>query len=808
MANRPVAFVHFIVVTLALSQQNSIASALAGSSWRNALKPKGKPGPVITLAHDGQTEYVIVVPNQPSSQETKAAEELAQWLHEMTSAELPIVRESQLRPGTPFISIGHTKLLGSRNLPDLGDEGYAILQENVNLFLVGGRRRGPINAVYALLEEDLGCRWYDRYDPDIPHVRNLRVAIVPRTYKPVLDIRDPFYWDAFDPDWALRNRTNAPLVKIPEEWGGVTDYAWFGHSFDWLVPEDQYFKDHPEYFSLVGGRRKATQLCLTNPDVLKITIDKVKARLRDFPNCELISISQNDCTGYCECANCKKIDLPEGTPAASLILFCNKVAEAIKDEFPHVKVSTLAYMGTVKPPKNIRPSERVVVQLCTDRHAWKRPFLTVLETDQFKSAMKGWHAIGANTTIWHYTVNFHHYPVPMPNWQVVDRDIEILIQHGAKGIMLQGAYQSPGGENAAMRSWVWAKKLWDPSLKTKDLMRDFVFGYFREAAEPMWKYQMMLWDIWEQNHKKPADQNQLMCGIRYYPDIIFLQKQQYLDQALRLMEEARRLAKDPVTARRVDLARLPVLYSQISQEIGFVDYYGAFQPRLRANSDRERLRALVEEFERIATIEKVTHIREGRPDFAERISELKHALSFPQNALQTIRLEDSAWRVKADPSDLGTTQQWYAVGLDDSAWALGSKSDKGVAWYRQRFVVPQDWRNYKHVYVWFSGVSEEALIYINGKPVWEQSVRTTAMPRMDLKSRPFYFDATGRTRYENNRHPLLGFPGFESPGEPWIKYGEENTIAVRANSTLGPGGIHGPVYLIATGEDWLPIRPD
>ncbi|MGB9619056.1 MAG: DUF4838 domain-containing protein, partial [Armatimonadota bacterium] len=750
----------------------------------NALKPRGKPGAELTLAAGGKTGYTIVIPDSPTTQDRKAAEDLARWLREITGAEFSIISESAADPDGKFISIGRTNLLESymlhgrvlpRSLCDLGSEGYAILQGGGNLFLLGGSRRGPINAVYALLEEDLGCRWYDRYTPDIPRMPELKVRVVPRCYNPRLDIRDPFYWDAFDPDWALRNRTNAPLVKIPEEWGGVTDYAWFGHSFDWLVPPDQYFADHPEYYSLVDGKRKPLQLCLTNPDVLRIAIEKIRAYLRQHPNSELVSVSQNDCAGYCECENCRGIDGPEGTPAATLIQFCNKIAEALRDEFPNVKVSTLAYMGTVKPPKTIRPCDRVVVQLCTDRHAWKRPFLTLLETEQFSSALKGWHSIGANTTIWHYTVNFHHYPIPMPNWQVVDRDIEILIGHGAGGIMLQGAYQSPGGENAAMRSWVWAKKLWDPCLDSKDLMRDFVFGYFREAAEPIWKYQMMLWDVWETNHAKPQDHNQMICGIRYYPDIIFLQREQYLDKALTLFAEARRLATDPVTKRRVDIAMLPILYVQICQQIGFVDYYGAFQPRIRTSSDRARLRLLIDEFEHISRIEKVTHIREGRPDLTDQISLFRKACDADPGDYRVIRLPES-WKVKPELNQAG----------------------RNVRVYEQEFYVPEDWKAFKHVFVWFGGVGEEAVVYLNGKPAWEQSVRSTAHPRMDLRMRPFYFDATGRTTYENNRHPLLGTQGFEFPEAPYINYGCANTISVRVTSTGDPSGIHEPVCLVAT----------
>ena len=42
----------------------------------------------------------------------------------------------------------------------MGEEGYAIVQQGQRLFLIGGARRGPLNAVYCLLEEDLCCRWY------------------------------------------------------------------------------------------------------------------------------------------------------------------------------------------------------------------------------------------------------------------------------------------------------------------------------------------------------------------------------------------------------------------------------------------------------------------------------------------------------------------------------------------------------------------------------------------------------------------------------------------------------------------------
>ena len=107
--------------------------------------------------------------------------------------------------------------------------------------------------------------------------------------------------------------------------------------------------------------------------------------------------------------------------------------------------------------------------------------------------MKAWAAIGATMHIWDYTTNFSHYSLPMPNMQVVTPDIRWYIEHNARGIMLQGSYQSPGSDNGILRSWVWGKQLWDPSLDTRALMRDFIYGYYGKAAEPIAEYNDLLW---------------------------------------------------------------------------------------------------------------------------------------------------------------------------------------------------------------------------------------------------------------------------------------------------------------------------
>jgi hypothetical protein len=587
------------------------ASSACAGQWQNALKPKGDPGTQVTLARAGKALYSILIPAAPSPVEQKAAADLAQWLGEMTGARFPVVRENDAPPKGTVISVGNTHLLAESGSlitrADLGDEGIGIDEIDGNVYLRGGATRGIINAVYALLEEDLGCRWYSRFTQTIPNTPTLTFRAATRVYLPQLEIRDPFYWEAFDGTWSLRNRTNSPSAPVAAEWGGHKAYGLFVHTFSTLVPPDKYFKDHPEYFSEHNGQRDPGQLCVTNPDVVKIAADTAKFILRANPNAQIISVSQNDSVPCCDCPKCKAMAQAEGSQSGPLLAFVNAVADEVGKDYPKVKVSTLAYLDTFMPPKTVKPRPNVAIQLCTDSHAWSQPFLTIEETEKFQTAMKGWAAVGANIDIWDYTVNFSHYASPMPNWQVVTDSIRFFAAHNAKGVMLQGNYQTPGTGDGYMRTWVWAKLLWDPTLDARALMKDFVFGYYGKAAEPIWDFEELQWDTWETQHhgwlRDPAG------GIRY-PMTLF--SEEFMGKARGCFARAEKLADDPSIRRRVEEAELQILYADIERMAA---------PGRPA--DPTAFKAALDKFERIARREKMTHIQEGAPDFEAWVAKMR-----------------------------------------------------------------------------------------------------------------------------------------------------------------------------------------
>ena len=582
----------------------SLASLLCTSAqghWVNTLKPQGKPAGQVKVVKSGKPQGGIQLPEHPTPQETNAAAQLQLWIKEMTGATLPINagKATGIR-------------LAIRTDASLGDEGYAIAVSRGQVILSGGKTRGVINAVYALLEEDLGCRFYANDSIRLPKTNTLVIAPVARRYIPQLKIRDPFYACAFDPVWSLRNRANAPSAAVPEAQGGHIDYAgMFVHTAGQILPPDKYFKEHPDYFAQqADGTRTTAQLCPTHPDVVKIAIDYVRQVLRDNPHTEIVSVSKNDCTVSCLCERCKKLRSDEGSDMANQLFLVNQVAAAIEQEHPAVVIDTLAYLETIQVPKTVRPRKNVAIRLCNDSvGSWSRPFTTAEQCEVAKLA-SAWSAVHNRIYIWDYNVNFSHYLAPMPNLDVMAANIRFWIKNHAEGVMLQGGYQGPA-EQDQLKCWVTAKLLWNPAWDENALARDFLQGHYAKAASALEEYGALLERMRAEHASEMASP---AGGIRYPMDAPFFTKE-FLTQATEIFARARQLAGgDDDLTRRVERAELPILYVKCVRGPEFVgDHYAQ----------------VVDEFERIARREKVQFLQEGGPDFESKLAGYKSRIPKP-----------------------------------------------------------------------------------------------------------------------------------------------------------------------------------
>jgi len=776
----------------------------AANTWTNSLKPKGTQDTFVVYKN-GEISAVIVIPVKALPTEKKAAEELKTTFKAICGVDIPVVSEENMPKDKKIISVGNTSLarfsyLGN-NATGIEEEGYSIVGKDGNLFLLGGSRRGPLYAAYALLEEDMGVRWYDKNGATrIPKSKDLIIKYVSRKFNPVFDTRFPGLMETFDADFCLKNRINPFFfATLPAELGGST-YPWgLCHTSFGLLSPDKYFATHPEYFSEVNGKRQPLQLCWSNPDVIKIVTERVREIFRSS-DISYVAISPMDGQPLCDCVKCNELDKPEGTKAATLITALNQICNNIKEEFPDRKILTLAYLDYYVPPKTIKPVDNLTIQVCSDSHDWEFPFCTIPETDKFSQGLKKWTNVGAETIIWMYMNNYDHDIMANPNMELVGKNLNYLAKSGAGGVFMQGDCWGMGTDSGYMRAWVWGKQLWNPELNTKALMKDFIYGYYGASADPIWKYQELLLSLWEKNHKKshnirnkpytPNSKNPVMVwdkgGIRWAPTISLYSKD-FVKKSMVLLDDAEKKATTPEMVDRVRVMRAQMLYLTISQGVGYFNSLGDFfkSDELKSGdkSNFPYYLKLLNELE--DTCNKV-----GIKKFAEvyayddapvKMKKWRGILNGDLSAFPVIATKEE-WNFITDPDNSGESKGYANADFDASKWKKiktnacweqqGFEDYNGYGWYKSTENVTSDMLSKTYLYLYFGAVDEEAWVYINGKLAFEHSRKSTGLPGEVLWNQPFIFDA-----------------------KPFLKEGT-NQITVKVFDVVNAGGIWKDVYFL------------
>ncbi len=553
-----------------------------------------------TLFTDKKTSYRIALDTDASESEQWAARELQHWLYKISGAFFPIHTINQRHRG-PQIILGYNNIVKEKTnmpVPEYNDESFHYLNSGPDLYIFGGKERGTMYGVMAFLENELGCRWYTPSVSVIPERNEMKFCFVEHSESPGIRVRNDFYFEAFDPIWAARNRMNGRMT-FQQQPGGVESY-WAVHTFFRLVPPSEFYASHPEYYSLIDGKRvyERAQLCLSNPEVLNIVVERIKKRMRESPEYLIYDVSQNDWRNPCQCDKCQSIVKQEGSESGIIIWFVNKVAEAVEEEFPNKFIGTLAYQYTRTPPKIIRPRENVVVRLCPIEACVSHTLESCPQNQSFLEDLRGWSSIAPHLYIWDYVVNFAHYIMPYPNFYVLQPNIKLFQENNAIGIMEQAAYQSRGGEFSELKSYLISRLLWNPDCNVEKVINDFIYGYYGKAGQYVRQYFDLV-----NNQITPETH----MHIRLTPeDILF--SDDFVQQSCHIFENAEKVAENEEILRRVEMASLPVLYLKCKRTPVVAVYDGTY-----------------EKFSRIAKRENITHYAEYNETIDSFNSEIENA---------------------------------------------------------------------------------------------------------------------------------------------------------------------------------------
>jgi len=296
---------------IALSFYLSILITLMGC-YRSSVK----------IVRDGGSSYEIVMPTEADSVIMHAAAELSHYILQSSGANIPVTTEETHNPDQNALYVGFEPTI------TLTPHTIAYFLEGEDLYISGGNSLSTLYAVYRFLEQEMGCMWLSPDAEVVPKTKHLRIKTgTSFTYTPEIETRTVhsrlFY----------ENHDFADKLGVTHEaFPGYVPGAGV-HTFHRFLPEATYYETHPEYYALREGKRLTTQLCLSNEEVLQIVIDSVRAMFDRHPERDIISVSQDDNTLYCQCEHCAAIDEEEGSPSGSMIRFVNAVAEQFPENW-------------------------------------------------------------------------------------------------------------------------------------------------------------------------------------------------------------------------------------------------------------------------------------------------------------------------------------------------------------------------------------------------------------------------------------------------------------------------------------------
>lgn len=521
-------------------------------------------GPIVVdgqyLVNNGATEYKIVIPENSSGLLQVASADLTRFISEATGVSIPVITDKEATGEGKFISIGQTTLLKNTDITysfdELGRDGYKIITEGDDMYLIGGGEYGSMYAAYELLE--ILVDW-DYFAQDC-YTLTKGMTQIPLYALDLTDIPDIPIRVASDGVVETSNQALYRLRERPQSENFVTVKGYWAHN------SIQYVKDSPDVNDTWYNNAK-TQLCYTahgDAEQYEKMQEACFISLRDAliqtPDRDGVTFTMEDNHDSCNCDACTAMTEKYGALSSTVILFLNDLNARIRAWFeteegkPYardLKIVFFAYNAYESAPatynaetdkyvpnNGIKMDDGVCCMLAPIHMDYYRP-ITDTANQEFYNNLKAWGDMAqGNLYLWYYSTNFFNYLAPYDCFDSFAENYRMAAQCDTYYLF----DQRQTDERVTITGWsilkdyVCSKLAWDVDQNPEELIDKFFNGYFGPAAPEMREIfdQLRILTEYNKEHMEMAGDATIYLSLtdeKFWPKDILEQWMETYDRA-------------------------------------------------------------------------------------------------------------------------------------------------------------------------------------------------------------------------------------------------------------------------------------
>lgn len=488
----------------------------------------------IDLVKEGKTEYVIVYPENASSQTKTGIQELQLFFKEATGIELQTYSDANYveKANSKFISVGQTTQFKDLDIDlasyNLGASGYVIKTIGDDVYLASNGKYGNMYACYEFLSYQFNYEFFAadeiRLERNVTNkkLKNFNLVDIPGfEYRLTGNGTE-------NGEVVNRNRMHGFSDVYAGSWGANEAPPF--HNYFELISKSKY-GDHANWFSPDGS-----QLCLTRDfeGLMEAVVYEVTELLKRYPTNEIVTFTQED--GPTWCTHCieeyEELTGESGSGTVTIpgagdddgesnakeyytlqnIRFVNELAKRIKawnlEECPERNINVYLFrygMTNVIPVKKDANGTPILDAngnyIFWDQELELADNLGVLYCYGFQSTynedqhityktlqedLKKWRTISDNFALWGYTTNFQNYFAPFDALQQLEVNVDLCRESKAQIFYIMSQYNMETPVDwGFLETYITQKLAWNPDLDVAQLKNEFFENYFKQASDIM-----------------------------------------------------------------------------------------------------------------------------------------------------------------------------------------------------------------------------------------------------------------------------------------------------------------------------------